>query len=189
MEKLMAEIYTESKRNQIFISTDAESVERTEKEEQTVIFAKEIPFILKNKNLMDQKQNIQAYIFTGNKREAENGIRYAGIRIGIDEVYAPMYAESYVNSDNQGYAKERHRLIKALYVEYCLKRGQYPNMNEGWYKSEKFKKYMQEIGFINKENDLPNRFNYVLHIAEYEKLQEAIPIELMSAAGAGKKKY
>lgn len=44
-------------------------------------------------------------------------------------------------------AKERNNFIQWLYYFWCAQTGKKPNPKEGWFRSSRFSKYMEEIGF------------------------------------------
>lgn len=71
----------------------------------------------------------------------------------IDEVRMP----------SNDVVSERNESIKALYVWWCLTWNKKPNMNEGWFRSKRFTKYLSEIGYDSSEGE-QKKFNYVLWV-------------------------
>ena len=77
-------------------------------------------------------------------------------------VYSPLYLEktTFQNRENiTSIVKERNETIKNLYLDWCLIKKLKPNMNEGWFSSKKFMKYIEEIGWNH-------TFNYALHLSD-----------------------
>lgn len=50
-------------------------------------------------------------------------------------------------SQNQNLLAERYRFAKEVYLRWCRENHIRPNMNEGWFKSKKFRKFFDEAGF------------------------------------------
>lgn len=65
---------------------------------------------------------------------------------------------------------ERFELCKDLYFKWCLMKKIKPNMNEGWFKSKKFIKYREEIGWEKCD------FNYALKLYAPQKYDEPKPL-------------
>ncbi len=64
-------------------------------------------------------------------------------------VYKVDYVEEKAKKYSLGLAKTRNDCIKQLYFLWCEENTIKLNKNEGWFKSEKFREYKKEIGFID----------------------------------------
>ncbi|EJQ36017.1 hypothetical protein IEE_05493 [Bacillus cereus BAG5X1-1] len=51
------------------------------------------------------------------------------------------------DSNFEGVVKERNDALRYLYNEWCYMKSLKPNPNEGWFKSKKFSKYLDHIGW------------------------------------------
>lgn len=51
------------------------------------------------------------------------------------------------NSFFEGVVAARYYAVKNLYYEWCSMKSLKPNPNEGWFKSKKFSKYLDQIGW------------------------------------------
>ncbi|MGN4544852.1 hypothetical protein [Bacillus cereus group sp. MYBK95-2] len=51
------------------------------------------------------------------------------------------------NSFFEGVVEARYYAVKNLYYEWCSMKSLKPNPNEGWFKSKKFNKYTDQIGW------------------------------------------
>lgn len=68
------------------------------------------------------------------------------------EVYYLLYdVEKESGYDNksffEGLAKARYYAVRNLYYQWCSTKSLKPNPNEGWFKSKKFNKYLDQIGW------------------------------------------
>lgn len=114
-------------------------------------------------------EEITAYIYeTKNK----GGVGAVVGEVKIDGAYAPNYAKSVEHSTEL--VKERYMLVKSMYLAWCQMKSIKPNMNEGWFKSKKFKEYQREIGFFGENDSLD--FNYALCLGGAHKYTHPKPL-------------
>lgn len=74
------------------------------------------------------------------------------------------------DKDVLNYVPIRNDFIKYLYIYWCnFIKDKKPNLNEGWFKSKKFIKYLEEIGF-------ETNFNYGIRLSNIDVFNE--PIDL-----------
>lgn len=87
---------------------------------------------------------------TGNKTVHVNLLDIQNNRIGvaeIDTIYNLHYKdEMFIDTE---LTNSRLSCIKHMYIGWCIRNKIKPNLKEGWFKSEKFKKYKDEIGFFS----------------------------------------
>lgn len=57
----------------------------------------------------------------------------------------------------------RNKAIKAIYFEWCARRGIKANLNEGWFKSKKFSSYLDKINWGG------NYAIFLCNVNEFEK--------------------
>lgn len=139
-----------------------------------MIFSGYKPFEFRKKVLrgMDEGyplEEITAYIYETKNRGGCGAI--VG-EVKIDGAYTVDYVKDVETTTDL--VKERYWLVKSMYLGWCERNKIKPNMNEGWFKSERFKKYQREIGFFGKDDALD--FNYALILGDRQKYTHPKPI-------------
>ena len=71
----------------------------------------------------------------------------------IYTVYELDYQKGCKDDEMQDIILMRFTAIKNLYFDWCYMRKLKPNLNEGWFSSKKFTKYMKEIGYYEQHFD------------------------------------
>lgn len=133
--------------------------------------------ILKEMKEEYPKEDIKAYIYEtqnkGGKGEIIGEVTIAGS-------YTLNYGKH--GEDTTELVENRYYFIKTLYLHWCDLTGTKPNMNEGWFKSKKFRDYQKEIGFFGKDDKL--NFNYALILDSPIKYDNSKPLtEYFTAKG------
>ncbi len=121
--------------------------------------------ILKGMDALNPYEYITAYIYETKKKGG------AGAVIGevkIEEIHKPRYGARCVTDMD---IKERNWCFKTLYLIWCKKRGVHPNLQDGWLKCKRFRKYQEEIGFGTDPD-----FNYALMLGEVKQYTNHLPI-------------
>lgn len=135
-----------------------------------MIFSGCKPFEFRKQVLKEMDQgyildDVTAYIYeTKNK---------GGVGAVIGEVpILGAYTLNYGKGDGtDSYVTERNECVKCLYFHWCGLKGIKPNKNEGWFKSKRFREYLEKIGFY------PNLdFNYALVLGDPKKYEKAVPL-------------
>ena len=121
------------------------------------------------KGLENPKEHVKAYIYE-TKNHGGRG-KVIG-EVTISGVYCPQYHNLKTKITSE-IIKERFELVKAMYYDWCNITGTKPNPNEGWFKSKKFKKYQEQIGFCGAQVELSN---YALILSKPTRYQT--PLEL-----------
>lgn len=85
-------------------------------------------------------------------------------RAELYAVYEVYYSNQITENISRNVTLQRYNCIKRLYLNWCEKHNIKPNMNEGWFKSKKFKKYIEDIGW-----KFPQDFNYALELSNIQK--------------------
>lgn len=87
---------------------------------------------------------------TGNKTVHVNLLDIQNNRIGvaeIDTIYNLHYKdEMFIDTE---LTNSRLSCIKHMYIGWCIRNKIKPNLKEGWFKSVKFDRYKDEIGFFD----------------------------------------
>lgn len=114
--------------------------------------------------------NIDIYIYeTKNKGGSGKVI----CKCTLHKIYKVNYLNS-INDNVLDYARFRNDLIKYLYLYWCIFiKNINPNLNEGWFKSKKFQKYIEEIGF-------DTNFNYGIGLSNIDIFDEPIKLSEFS---------
>lgn len=114
-------------------------------------------------------EEIAAYIYeTKNK----GGCGAVIGEVKINGSYTVNYAKEVETTP--ALVKERYWCVKALYLDWCQKKGIKPNMDEGWFKSKKFTEYQRKIGFLGREDGM--YFNYALVLSSPQKYTHPKPL-------------
>ena len=90
------------------------------------------------------------YALTGNKIIHINLLDIQSNCIGvaeIDTIYNLHYKDKlYIDTE---LTNSRLSCIKHMYIGWCIRNKVKPNLKEGWFKSENFNRYKDEIGFFS----------------------------------------
>ncbi|MDO4301913.1 MAG: hypothetical protein Q4D26_11040 [Clostridia bacterium] len=122
--------------------------------------------ILKNIKLLDK-----VYIYETKNNNGQGKVIGATV---ICDIYKLYYSKSVDDNIPTPIVQERLRHIKNLYYNYCYMKSYKPNNNEGWFKSKKFLKYQQKIGFFDDYGEL--KVNYAINFAPVKKFDEPLDI-------------
>lgn len=112
-----------------------------------------------------ESKNIKAFIYeTKNK----GGVGKVIGDINIVDFYQLHYVDKkYPDTE---LIEERMNCIKHLYMHWCYMNGLMANMNERWFKSKKFTKYRNDIGWVDQN------FNYAIIFSSPEKYNQPISL-------------
>ena len=128
--------------------------------EKPMEFRKQVLNNMKDENNLG---TIKAYIY-----ETRNG-GGRGKVIG-EAIISFLYEVGYGTKKDTEYVLNRSKCICNLYFNWCYRNDIKPNMNEGWYKSKKFNRYLDKIGYGTLD------FNYAIVLKHFQPYDPPLPI-------------
>ncbi|HIX80756.1 MAG TPA: hypothetical protein H9980_02150 [Candidatus Erysipelatoclostridium merdavium] len=126
---------------------------------------KPMEFRKKVLNIMKDKDNfgkIKIYIYETKNKDGCGKVIGEAIMYNLFNV---GYLDERIKPDSYLYTDDRYQCIRNLYIRWCINNNILPNMNEGWFKSKKFMKYIKTIGWSD-------NFNFAIglnHVKQYEE--------------------
>lgn len=140
-----------------------------------MIFDGTKPFEFRNQLIQAVVPGAAVYVYeTKNK----HGLGCVIGEAKVDNIYRLHYHDSALENERavtaqkyntQQIFEERYRCIKDIYLFWCLSHNWKPNMNEGWFRSERFSKYRDDIGH---HCDC----NYALYLTDIKRFHEPMPL-------------